>query len=241
MERYVFLVKNLRGVLAVLPSDDLNHYIEWLSRRFKYRDLGIPPCLYEKAGEFFRDKLNGDPFHILAYPTKLVEEAAKELASKLSARGLPGCISEALLLASAYAAPVHTTTTVIELLEKQGLVAHVIRSNGLDDKLAKLHLRIIDYTVLDSYVKTIEMATSCIKKGCRSEEYRERIRELAASDSKRYWRLNGREHKTIAYIDYVSVLLGERELLARIAESEARILLALIAAFNLDSIVSKRG
>ncbi|MCD6195190.1 MAG: hypothetical protein J7J82_00175, partial [Staphylothermus sp.] len=46
---YAMIVKNLRGVLLFDPEDEeLNSRIEWLRKRFQYRNLGIPPSLYDE-------------------------------------------------------------------------------------------------------------------------------------------------------------------------------------------------
>ncbi len=46
--RYATLVKNLRGVLIVDPDDELvPNILRWLSRRFRYRLVGVPPKVLE--------------------------------------------------------------------------------------------------------------------------------------------------------------------------------------------------
>ena len=235
LPRYVFLVKNLRGVLAVAPGE-AGRYAPWLARRFRYRDLGVPRCLVDSEPSAFEGRLGGNPFHVLGYPTRRVEEAASLVADLLERRGLDRCTAESLTLAAAYAAPLHASSGAIDAMERAGLVVHVVRGSALDERGARLHLRIVDYTVLDMYVETVEEAVECIRRGCGAGELLARRRERAARDERRYWRVLGRgDVRLVAYVDYAHLVLGT-DLGRRLAGGEERVLLPMLAAFNLDAV-----
>jgi hypothetical protein len=240
LPRYVFLVKNLRGVLAVEPSE-AGRYVDWLARRFRYRDLGVPSCLVGEAGEAFRGKLGGNPFHVLSYPTERVEHAARILASTISSAGVDQCVAEAILLASSYASPLHVTANLLAKLREAGLVVHVVKGPTMDVKSAKLHLRIVDYSVLDMYVDSVAEAVNCIERRCDPAQLVEMRRRRAIADEKRYWRLQGRgDLDVVAYLDHVHLLLERGHGLDLLVGSEERVLLAMVVAFNLDAVVEEK-
>ncbi len=235
LPRYVFLVKNLRGVLAVEP-ENAEKYVGWLAKRFRYRDLGVPECLVSAAKHVFEKYLGGKPFHVLTYPTARVAEAATELAESLGSR-IGDCIAEAILLASAYAAPIHASEPVIRRLEESGLVVHIVRGPKMDTKNAKLHLRIVDYTVLDMYIDSINEAVLWIRNSCEKGKLHKLRLERALRVEKRYWRLTGKgENIIVAYVDYLGSLEDKCSLLKRLVGAEERVLLAMLAAFNLDAV-----
>ncbi len=237
LHRYAFLVKNLRGVLAALPGDRLGEYAAWLARRFRYRDLGVPPSLLELHPEAFQGRLGGNPFHELRYPTRRVAAAAEKLLELLEAEvGAPRVALEALLLASAYAAPVLATPAALEALEP--LIIHRVYSKGkLDAKSARLHLRIVDYTVLDAYIPSIEEFVEYARAGRRPGELREARRARAERDEKRYWRVSSSEGELlVAYLDHASLALREPGLASLLCGDEERVLVAMLAAFNLGVV-----
>ncbi len=236
--RYAFLVKNLRGVIAAIEGDDLGEWVAWLSRRFRYRDLGVPPCLVEKHSRVFEGRLGGNPFHRLEYPTVRVGEAAGEIASWLArVTGIDECTAHSILLASAYASPVIALPAAAESLASSSLAVHVVRGSRMGAKDARLHLRIVDYTVLDAYVESVEEAIRAIGAGDPGS-LRSARSERARRDEKRYWRVAGKGSETIiVYLDHVSPLL-EAGFTPPYGPEEA-VLLAQVAAFNLGVVETR--
>lgn len=233
MARYTYLVKNLRGVYIASSRDDIEEHVSWLSRKFRYRDLGVPQCLVEGREEVFKGRLSGNPFHQIDFPTQHVKEVALEIVEALNSVGVDKCTALALTLASSYASPVLATTSVIEELVESGVAIHIVGGPKLDDKSAKLHLRIVDYTVLDAYLPSIEDAK---RLAFDREKLVESRKAFAEKDSKRYWRFAGKgDNKVIVYLDYLHLL--SRELLEKlVSDPELEILLPLLAAFNLDAV-----
>jgi len=233
LARYTYLVKNLRGVYIASSRDNVEEYVSWLSRKFRYRDLGVPQCLVESREDIFKGRLSGNPFHQIDFPTQRVREAALEVVEALNSVGLDRCTALALTLASSYASPVLATKSVVEELVESRVAIYVVEGPKLDDKSAKLHLRIVDYTVLDAYLPTIEDAK---RLASSREKLLESRRAYAERDSKRYWRFAGKgDNKVIVYLDYLHLL--PKELLEKlVGDPELEILLPLLAAFNLDAI-----
>ncbi len=233
--RYAFLVKNLRGVIAAMDDDRLSDWASWLSKRFRYRDLGVPGCLLEKHREVFEGRLGGNPFHRLEYPTSRVDAVAKEMARRLAGiTGLDECVAHSLLLASAYASPVIALPRAAEGLASSIIAVHVVRGSRMGAREARLHLRIVDYTVLDAYVESVEEARRAI--GSRDATgLRARRVERARRDEKRYWRVMGKgDTLVIIYLDHVSPLIESGY--APPTGPEESVLLAQLAAFNLGSV-----
>ncbi len=241
LEKFVFLVKNLRGVLAALPGEDLVDVVAWLSRKFRYRDLGVPGCLVESEPSVFKGRLGGKPFHVLEYPTRSVEEKASMVCNILSKTSLNECLARSLTLASCYACPILATQRALEELESRGLVVHVVRGPKLSEGDARLHLRIADYSVLDAYVESIQEATESIASGSSPTELLNTRKKKAERDSKRYWRIAGKgEHIVVAYVDYVHKLLElDEKRTKELAKGESRTLTAMLVAFNLGCVGEK--
>ncbi len=225
-------MKNLRGVLAALPGEELEPLVSWLSRRFRYRDLGLPPSLYNAEPGVFSGRLEGRPFHLLEYPTMRVEEAASRAVKVLEGTGLDRSVAEALLLASSYASPVIASPGAASQLEKLSIL--VVKGPVLDAQQARLHLRIVDYTVLDAYIEGVEEVDRCARTGCNPGSVREARRAWAERDSKRYWRIAGKGDKpVIIYVEHAAPLL---EALGEELAGEAAVIAARMAAFNLDAV-----
>ena len=217
-----------------MPGEELGEYVGWLSRRFRYRDLGLPRSLYEADRGVFEGRLGGNPFHVLSYPTRRVEEAARDALEVLVGRGLPETIAEAILLAASYASPIIATPAASERLIEISI--HVVKSKVMDAKEARLHLRIVDYSVLDAYVESIEEFVNIVSSGGSPGELREARRRRAERDAKRYWRIAGKgDTPAIIYPEH-TVLLLEAGLGERLTGPEERILAAQLVAFNLAAV-----
>jgi len=236
-EKYIYLVKNLRGVLAVSQKSSINSIAKWLSRKYRYRDLGIPHCILQHYS--IEEKyLNGSPFHVLEYPSSTIKEYTGRFIKVLSER-IWSCLAESLLLASIYASPLHLDFDAYRDLENANLVVHVVEGPLLDDSSAKLHLRIVDYSVLDSYIDSIGEVVSCVSSGCSPSKLLEMRLGRATRDEKRYWRIRGKgDQPVVVYIDYVYYVYKTSPLLVIDASENAKILLAQLVGFNLGSIKS---
>ncbi|MHA1606341.1 MAG: hypothetical protein ACTSWP_02185 [Candidatus Freyarchaeota archaeon] len=164
---HLYLVKNLRGVIYfskdVSPEAELN----WLKRRFRYRELGVSEALGVKLGWrkiVILPKVDGNP------------------------------VLDSLLQASRFVCP------LIVLKEESlrdfddAVVVSLKTLEELGDKELKFNLRLVNYSITDFYLKSIELAERSDMEGRR---------RLAEEDLKRFWRVKSdTTGKTlIAYID----------------------------------------
>ena len=60
--QYATTIKNLRGVVfADFKTENVDKTLNWLVKKFRYRNLGVSPSTLQEAEEFFEDKLKFTP------------------------------------------------------------------------------------------------------------------------------------------------------------------------------------
>ncbi len=219
--RYAAIVKNLRGVVLLdLREEGVLDSIKWLSKRFRYRNLGLTPTIVERFKERLADMMNGKPFRALVYPVKSIEK----LVAELEEAGLSREVGELLILASTYISPaILVGESYRKDLEK--LAADVVKvCRELNVREWKLHLRIADYTVLDFYEEAVDEALRALEEPSLVERLLEERKERIATDKRRYWRISCEDGRPfLYYIDNLSVahaygvLRGERDWAAALA------------------------
>jgi len=222
--RYAALVKNLRGVVVFdLSEENVEETIKWLVNRFKYRNLGLPPCLVEKYRKDIEKYLEGKPFKRIVYPVSELREVTSIILEETS---IPFELSESLVLASSYISPLLVLgRRFLPFVEKLSVeVVRICKNKTLDIKQWKLHLRIADYTTLDFYEKSVIEAMNLIakshvlsKKELNSilENRLKRIKE----DTKRYWRIKCSEGKPFLY--YIDMLNVVKDRVKYLSENQA--------------------
>ncbi|MEM4757367.1 MAG: hypothetical protein QW254_04940, partial [Desulfurococcaceae archaeon] len=101
---YAAIVKNLRGVVLLeLGEKGVDKSLDWLIKRFRYRNLGLAPIIAEKYRDRIKKHLAGNPFRELAYPIASIKEFRGKLAEKLE---LSEEVLETLVFSSIYVSPV---------------------------------------------------------------------------------------------------------------------------------------
>ena len=207
--RYAAIVKNLRGVVYIeeLGSDSWK-IVKWLIQRFKYRNLGLPPSIFNMYKKDLAEYLHGNPFRELVYPIPSLSGIIDLMSNKL-----PNELAEAIVFASLYISPLLVIGNKVHKVIRSLGVDHVYTSKDLNIKEWKLHLRIADYTVLDMYEECVMenlKAIKCINSrdvGCLAniiESRRNKVKE----DKKRYWRIMSDEGRPfITYIDPLKIIL----------------------------------
>jgi len=215
-------VKNLRGVVLLDPRDDLTpNFLRWLNRRFRYRVLGISPLVLEglrRRG--FSPTRQVKPLH---YPSKELSELVKRLSSMLGS--VPEDVVESAVMASAYVSPLIVFGEPSRFI--LGLATRVVKTVvKLNNALLKLHMRIADYSILDYYVKNLELLERLWRGELSGKEFAELRKDMVVKDSKRYWRLTTQPGKGgkrgagkvevleepqpfLAYVDPLSLLVRE--------------------------------
>lgn len=206
LSRYAALVKNLRGV--ILAKED-EKALQWLLKRFKYRNLGVPP-----SGGGLRRRKGFSKLLELFYPSESLRELVEVFSSTLS---LPREAVEAAVIASAYVSPIMGIGSwADEALSK--LAVETVESRvELDEKGWKLHFRILDYTVLDAYASSVSEAESLWNPETNLERFKQKRLRRIRADMKRYWRLlegSGKPKPLILYVD-LALLAAENPQLLR--------------------------
>ncbi|MEZ0394535.1 MAG: hypothetical protein ABWK00_05800 [Desulfurococcaceae archaeon] len=188
---YAALVKNLRGVVLLDPEEDgALESLEWLSRRFRYRNLGVPPSLLRKHAEGLSKYLGGRPFRALAYPLRALEQLAGELSAGLN---LDEEVAELLVLSSIYVSPAILIGNNYLGEAKSLSISSVETCRELSLSEWKLHMRIADYTILDMYEWSVSSALKALEElrtGHVPSEILSERRRAVERDKKRYWRIS---------------------------------------------------
>ena len=208
--KYAAIVKNLRGVVLVNLGDENSwSRVKWLIRKFRCRDLGLPPCIVERFRDKLSSYLNGNPFRELIYPVPLLYN----LVHVFEAKGFLRELVEALILSSTYISPLLVLTAKYLNDIDHICIEKVKTCKELDDSSWKLHLRIADYTILDMYEKCIEENIKVLNllKSNNVEEVNNvlegRITRVK-KDKKRYWRITCDSGMTfLYYVDLLKILI----------------------------------
>ncbi len=232
--RYIFLVKNLRGVFIPLDGEEASRLSSWLARRFRYRDVGVSGETVRLYPDAFQGRLDGNPFHVIDYPIDAARRAGEAYVKALEEQGVPRLVGESVALSLYYASPLLASSKLLNLLEDRGLIAYTVRGPKLSRQDARLHMRIAGYTVLDSLVALSERARECICNGkCSRDQLLNERREFMEKDAKRYWRVESKgEEPILAYLDPLKTLTLDDKL----CTEEGSVLLAVPVLFNLDTI-----
>ncbi|WP_440059790.1 hypothetical protein ACSU1N_01105 [Thermogladius sp. 4427co] len=203
---YASIVKNLRGVaLFDLNEEGVWDSITWLKKRFRYRNLGVTPVIADRFRDRIKDYLNGNPFRELVLPIRELGELVGKLAE---AGGIPLEVSELLIFSSTYISPSLLIGETFSNTITSLAVSTVRTCRELDLKSWKLHLRIADYSILDSYEENVSSSLRALEK--RDERL---IREILESrknaiekDKKRYWRISCDSGRVfISYVDLLEI------------------------------------
>lgn len=200
LSRYAAIVKNLRGVVVFDPEEGGSlDAVNWLARRFRYRNLGAPPSLIKQAPAVFEGRLGGNPFVELAHPAVSTEALTGIISASF---GVDRTVAEAVVLASVYVSPVLAVGRVAEALAplSAGTVESRVRMTAF---LWKLHLRIADYTVLDLFSWSTQNA-ELLWEGKLEGVVNERAAKIE-KDKRRYWRLAQGAEQPRTFLTYVDV------------------------------------
>jgi hypothetical protein len=204
--RYAAVVKNLRGVtLFDLGEEGSWDSVEWLVRRFRYRDLGVTPSVYRRYPGRLEKYMGGNPFRLLTYPIPELEGFTGEFSRCV---GVEYEVAELLVLSSVYVSPAIVIGRRFEEQLGRLSVESVRTCRDLDTEDWKLHMRIADYTVLDMYEYAVsgalEVSESC--SGGKLGEVLSARLELIRRDVRRYWRIVCGEPTARAFLYYVDNL-----------------------------------
>ncbi len=127
----LYFVKNLRGIIYLSRGVSSEKELEWLKRKFRYRELGVSETL----------KLNLKWKKLLTLP-KAVENP----------------VLDSLLQASSFVCPLIILKEESLKDFENAVVAALKTKEKLGDKDLKFNLRLVNYAITDFYTKSIELA-----------------------------------------------------------------------------------
>ncbi|MEM1563314.1 MAG: hypothetical protein QW161_01405 [Candidatus Bathyarchaeia archaeon] len=127
----LYFVKNLRGIIYFSRGVSPEKELEWLKRKFRYRELGVSETL----------KLELKWKKLLTLP-KMVENP----------------VLDSLLQASSFVCPLIILKEESLKDFKNAVVASLKTRERLGDKDLKFNLRLVNYAITDFYTKSIDLA-----------------------------------------------------------------------------------
>lgn len=127
----LYLVKNLRGIIYLSKEVFPEKELEWLKRKFRYRELGVSETL----------KLELKWKKLLILP-KIVDDQ----------------VLDSLIQASNFVCPLLILKDESLKDFKNAVVASLKTKGKLGDKDLKFNLRLVNYAITDFYTKAIELA-----------------------------------------------------------------------------------
>jgi hypothetical protein len=134
----LYLVKNLRGIIYLSRGVSPEKELEWLKRKFRYRELGVSETL----------KLKLEWKKLLTLP-KIVENP----------------VLDSLIQASSFVCPlIILKEDSLKGFEK-AVVATLKTREKLGDKDLKFNIRLVNYATTDFYLKSIELALQSDMEG----------------------------------------------------------------------------
>jgi len=133
-----YLIKNLRGIvyhsIKIDPKDEIN----WLKRKFKYRELGISENL--KAHSSWK--------RLVVLP-RIVQDA----------------ILDSILQASRFLCPLLVLKEQSLSPLENAIIARIRTKEKLSDKDLKFNIRLVNYAITDFYIKAIELGRQADMEG----------------------------------------------------------------------------
>ena len=197
---YISLLKNLRGIIFGGADEGEGESIKWLLKHFRYRELGVPPALWDKIPQ--RGKIR----HI-EYPFPDCEQSIEVLSRSADANF---SVVESIGFSSIFAAPLLLLSQKsAEMVRKFAL--YVFRAEVPEnDRDMKRNIRLCDYAMTDLYERSVEQANRVLSGEIKVEDAIISRRTMAKEDGrKRFWRLgDGTQGKPfVLYLDLFPVIM----------------------------------
>jgi hypothetical protein len=136
--QHLYFVKNLRGIIYISRDVSPETELEWLKRKFKYRELGVSETL----------KLELKWKKLLTLP-KIVENP----------------VLDSLLQASSFVCPLIILKEKSLKDFNNAIIAALKTREKLGEKDLKFNIRLVNYAITDFYLKSIELALQSDMEG----------------------------------------------------------------------------
>lgn len=134
---YLYLVKNLRGIIYFSDKTKAEREIEWLKRKFRYRKLGLAKSLKEKSKLKLWSRVE-----TLSLPLKEEVKLNPEI--------------ESILLASSFLSPLLILKEESLTKFSDFLILRLKTRENLDDRELKRNIRLANYSITDFYLRAIK-------------------------------------------------------------------------------------
>lgn len=133
--RYVYLLKNLRGIIYFSKNLDVKKEVKWINRKFRYRIIGIPQEFAKEVKLWKRAVILNLPFKI----------RSKNIAFKTA------------LLASYFVVPI-LVLKEDSVKDFTKMIAGYVTCTTLDETEVKRNIRLANYAITDFYVEAVKLA-----------------------------------------------------------------------------------
>ncbi len=197
---YIPLVKNLRGIVYGVGTNEENRSLSWLVRHFRYRQLGVPPALWQSIPK------RGRIIHI-SPPFPQIEAIAERISRETDV-DFP--IVEATVLASTFCSPIVLLSKSAAEQSKKLAIFAFRAENQLTDRDIKFCLRLCDYAMTDLYAQSAEQSVNVLCGKWESRKVINSRRTLAKEDAlRRFWRLgDGTQGEPfVLYLDILPLVI----------------------------------
>ncbi|MEM2393449.1 MAG: hypothetical protein QXG11_01345 [Candidatus Bathyarchaeia archaeon] len=154
---HLYLVKNLRGVIYSSRGVSPEAELDWLKRKFRYRELGVSETLGFEA-----------KWKKLLTLQRITENP----------------VLDSLFQASKYVCPLIVLKEESLKDFQNAIIASLKTKEKLSDKDLKFNLRLVNYAITDFYLKSIELAEKIDMAGRRrlAEKDLKRFWRIKADD-----------------------------------------------------------
>ncbi len=237
---YAAVVKNLRGILYFREGqENIDSYAKWLSKRFRYRTVGLPLELHRFTSE------SGVKFPSNVLPLTYPNSGVRSLIEFLSPHTEFREALTSVVFASMYVSPLIVLGEG-NLQDFNGLKIHeLVTTKKLTNADIKLHLRIADYTILDAFATYVKEAHQLWERKDPNKLLEVRRRH-AINEAKRFWRLtkasegNNERKVSLVFLDLTRFLIEKElveDLVREFSFEDVGAALALVPAFVIPEYV----
>jgi len=161
LPRYVSLLKNLRAVCFLDPGAPTpEEELKWVSRRYRYRSLGISRLLLERLPGEVRSVFTKRPYAVLGAP---IPEIAEFHALVAEGASIPDYVAASIVMASCYVNPILVLGRESYNALRPLASWEMTSTSELPDVEVKRNLRIIGYAILDFHERVTHQAYDAMK------------------------------------------------------------------------------
>jgi hypothetical protein len=228
LAEHLTLSNSVRGVVVFDPETPPDtRFYSWLAENHEFRNIGIPTSLADKTAI---DVDASNTFIHLNLPTESLTHLRKTVADDTN-----DWLTEALLLSSAYLAPVLIDPTTLPHC-RQYCQWQLKTVQQLPERQVLRHIRQLEHGMVDLFQESTQNGWNAFQRGNIYEEITRR-QTIARTDGRdRCWRLieNADLPRETWVGGYFDILSAIADIPASSLESEASIGFGLVGGFRID-------